>query len=237
MRIIFQSRQGECGLACLAMVSSALGRDVDFSSLRDRHAATARGMSLAALLRTADDLGLSARAVRIELDEIRHLRRPAILHWDLQHFVVLAPEPKSLLRRLSWRRGREEIQIVDPAHGPKSMRLQEISPHFTGVAVEFEARGEAPDWSRPRPRVKLRDLTGHISGLRLAVARVLGLALVLEMISIAAPMFSQLAIDEALAGHATDVLTMLALCFAGLLFLQTGLAALRTWLVTRRFQA
>lgn len=232
MRTILQSHQGECGLACLAMISSAFGRDVDLAALRDRHAASGRGMTLAVLLRTAEDLGLSARAVRIELEDLSRLRRPSILHWDLQHFVVLAPSQRGVLWWPAGRAQREQIDIVDPGHGPQRLALAEVSRHFTGVAIEFEARADAPEWSRARPRARLRDVIGPVAGWRLALARVLGLALLLEMISLVAPIFSQLAIDEALAGQEMDTLTMLALCFTGLLFLQTGLGALRTWIVT-----
>lgn len=117
MRTIIQSQLGECGLACLAMVSSALGREIDYSSLRDRHSITSRGMTLAALLSTAKDLGLSARAVRIELEDLPRLRRPAILHWDMQHFVVLAAKSSFKLRWPMRRNGHDEVHIVDPVKG------------------------------------------------------------------------------------------------------------------------
>ena len=38
----------------------------------------------------AERLGFAARPVRLELDELRQLSTPCILHWDLSHFVVLA---------------------------------------------------------------------------------------------------------------------------------------------------
>ena len=68
---------------------------------------------------------MKCRAVRIDLEELAQLRRPAILHWELDHFVVL----RSV--------GRRRVRIVDPAVGERSLRWSELSKSFTGVALEL----------------------------------------------------------------------------------------------------
>ena len=89
VRLIRQSEMTECGLACLAMVAGSFGLHVDLGTLRRRFEPSMRGMSLKTLIAMADQLGLSARAVKLQLDALKNLHVPAVLHWDMNHFVVL----------------------------------------------------------------------------------------------------------------------------------------------------
>ncbi|MCE2392673.1 MAG: hypothetical protein J4G09_14545 [Proteobacteria bacterium] len=103
--VVHQSETSECGLACLAMVGSYFGHDLDLPGLRKRFPIGARGMRLSDLMRVAERLGLASRPLRLEVEQIGQLQAPAILHWDLDHFVVLH----------SVRRGRAVLH--DPARG------------------------------------------------------------------------------------------------------------------------
>jgi ATP-binding cassette subfamily B protein RaxB len=123
--VMLQGEAAECGLACLAMVAAAHGLDIDLAALRQHHAVSLKGMTLPDLVRIADALQLQARPLRAELDELSQLLTPCILHWDLNHFVVL----------VSVRRG--VVTIHDPAHGLRRFKLAQVSPHFTGVALEL----------------------------------------------------------------------------------------------------
>ena len=92
----------------------------------------------ARLIGAAATLGLSARALRVDIDELRQVACPAILHWDFDHFVVL----KRVARRY--------VEIHNPAVGERRFPLAELSKHFTGVALEltptaaFERAPRAP---------------------------------------------------------------------------------------------
>ncbi|HWX64304.1 cysteine peptidase family C39 domain-containing protein [Bradyrhizobium sp.] len=48
-----------------------------------------RGLMPANIMKMAAPLGLSARAVRLDIADLDKLRLPAVLHWNLDHFVVL----------------------------------------------------------------------------------------------------------------------------------------------------
>ena len=87
--VVLQSEAAECGLACLAMVAAAHGRRETLSELRRQFPLSLTGSSLKTLIAIADGMGFSARAVRCELDELNQLELPAILHWSLDHYVVL----------------------------------------------------------------------------------------------------------------------------------------------------
>ena|SRR5207302_8505446 len=88
--LVLQTEAAECGLACLAMIAGRYGHRVDLPALRQRHSLSLRGTTLHDLVRMASNLRLAARALRAELPHLRRLRLPCVLHWDHNHFVVLA---------------------------------------------------------------------------------------------------------------------------------------------------
>jgi ATP-binding cassette subfamily B protein RaxB len=216
--VMLQTEAAECGLACLAMVASAHGLLTDVAALRQRFSLSLKGVTMVDLVRMADALQLQSRALRAELDELDQLQTPCILHWDLNHFVVL----------VSVKRGVATIH--DPAHGERRLKLAEVSPHFTGVALELlPGPGFAPRQER-RP-VRWRDLLGPVSGLKRALAQVLLLALALELFVLLTPFFMQWVVDDVLVSGDRDLLFTLGVGFALLVGIQVLTAAGRAWAV------
>ncbi len=216
--VVLQTEAAECGLACLAMLAGAHGLDVDLATLRERFTVSLKGVTAADLVRMADDLGLQARALRAELDELAQLQLPCILHWDLNHFVVL----------VSLRRGVATIH--DPALGRRRMTLARLSPHFTGVALELQPGLDF----RPRREhrvVRWRDLLVPVRGLRGAMAQILLLAALLEGFLLLSPFLMQWVVDEVLASGDRELLLTLCLGFAMLVVFQTVTALARSWAV------
>ena len=131
--MMLQTEAAECGLVSLAMIASYFGYQVGPTELRRRFGLSLKGASLKELIRIADEVGLASRPVRLDMDELPFVKMPCILHWDLNHFVVL----KSV--------GRKDAVIHDPAVGPRRVPLTEVSRHFTGVAVVTDADGRLRD--------------------------------------------------------------------------------------------
>jgi len=216
--VLQQAELAECGLACLAMIAIHHGHDTDLASLRRRFPVSPRGATLARLLQTAGALGLDARALRAEPEALQHLHLPCVLHWDLNHFVVL--------KRIH--RGRAEIH--DPALGASALPLDEFGRHFTGIAVELTPRADfAP--MRERQRLSVRALAGRIDGLRRAGAQLLVLALALEAFTLLLPLAMQWVLDRVLVSADVELLHLLGLGFLAVVVMQAALAAMRGWLV------
>lgn len=213
-----QAETAECGLACLAMISCFHGRWVEVPALRQQLQASAKGMNLKQLMAHATAQGFSTRAVRLELEDLSQLQLPCILHWDMNHFVVL--------RRVKGRR----LLIHDPAQGVRQLGLDEVSRHFTGVALEL---APMPGFQRSeaRPAVSLRQLVGQVRGLKRSVLQVLMLSLALEILAVVTPFFQQWVLDGVIVQHDTDLLQVLALGFGMLMLLQLLISTLRSWMV------
>jgi len=216
--IVLQTEAAECGLACIAMVASYHGRRIDLAVLRRRHGVSLKGTTLASLVDVAHRLGLATRAVRLELDEIGRLATPCILHWNLDHFVVLK------------RAGRRSLVVHDPALGERKLSLDEVSKAFTGVALELWP-GDGFVRGEERRRVRLRALMGRVSGLYRSLAQVLLLAAAIEVFVAAGPLYLQWVVDHALPSANVDLVTTLALGFALLVIFRHSIAALRSWAI------
>jgi ATP-binding cassette subfamily B protein RaxB len=144
VRLVRQDEITECGLACLAMIANAHGKQVDLLSLRRRFSISLKGLTLRTLLGFASELGFSARAVKAEVEDLHQVSVPAILHWDFSHFVVLGA--------VRSRARGARYKILDPSLGTSWMSADEISRHFTGVAVELQPN---IDFSQRPERAKL----------------------------------------------------------------------------------
>ncbi len=216
--VILQTEAAECGLACLGMVLGYHGLLTDLATLRARHSVSLKGMTLTTLSEMAHKENLGHRAVRLELGEMGGLRLPAILHWELNHFVVLKAVSGG------------KITVHDPDVGERTYTLAQASTMFTGIALElwpdpgFEPRKE----TQP---VALGSLIGQISGFLPALAQVLALSLVLQLFTLVAPLFMQWVVDHVVVSRDANLLTTLALGFILLLAFQQAVGILRTWLL------
>lgn len=213
---ILQGEAAECGIACVAMISTYFGRRVDLQVLRRNYAASMRGATLHDLMRVASRLGLVGRALQVDdVKDLRQLRLPAILHWDLKHFVVLR----------GFRRGRS--LIVDPAVGARSMPLEEVSKHFTGVALELRP---APTFSKREERqdLKVGDLLSHAVGLFGYLAQISAVAIVAQIFVVLTPLYVQLVVDEGLVRADATFLSVLAIGFLTLVGVQAVLGWIRS---------
>jgi len=216
--LFLQTEAAECGLASLGMIAWFHGHRIDLAGLRRRFTVSLKGATLAYLMQVAGRLHMAPRPLRLELEELARLRMPCILHWDLNHFVVL----KSVEAR--------GVVIHDPAYGIRRLALSEVSKHFTGIALEVlpTTRFREAD---ERRRLHLRDLTGTLSGLKRSLSQVLVLALALQAISIVSPFYMQWVVDGAVVAGDRDLLTVLGIGFLLLAVTQVALTALRSWIV------
>src|SRR5690348_9130713 len=105
------------------MIASFHRYRVDLNALRRRFPVSLKGVTLKALMQVAEQLQLSCRPLKYDLDNIRRLRLPAVVHWDMNHFVVL----KTITQK--------GIIVHDPAVGERFLTIAEASRHLTGVAV------------------------------------------------------------------------------------------------------
>jgi ATP-binding cassette subfamily B protein RaxB len=216
--LILQTEAAECGLASLAMVAAYHGYITDLATLRAKHSISLKGTTLAEIIKIAAALKFQGRPLRLEISEMKELATPCLLHWDLNHFVVLRKATRS------------GIEIHDPAQGLRRLSYEEASRHFTGVALEL-APNIAFEKKEERQQLRLRGLFGNVTGLKHSLAQVFLLAASLEVFGIVAPFFSQWIIDDALVSGDQDLLIVLVLGAFLIALVRMGVTLIRSWVV------
>ena len=216
--MLLQTEGAECGLACLAMIAAYHGLRSDLATMRSRFSVSMKGVTMADLVRVTGQLRFNSRALRAEMEHLGQLEMPCVLHWDLNHFVVL----KEI------RNGKAVIH--DPARGVRRLPLAEVSRHFTGIVLEVTPQADF----RPgveRQTVGLRQLLGRVSGLKRSLTQIFLLALALEAFMLLSPFYLQWVVDGVLVGADRDLLVTLGIGFALLVLIQVAAGAIRSWAV------
>lgn len=225
MKTILQTEASECSLACLVMIARHFGYECDLTDVRRKFPLSLKGSNLSQLMQHASAMNLMGRPLRLELDEISELKLPCILHWNLNHFVVLKSVKKNY-------RGRLTYTVLDPAIGQRKISAEKMSESFTGIALELDPSSEFRAIKKSK-RVSISELTGKIRGLRSAVVQVIILALALEIFAVATPLFNQFIIDEVVVAGDRELLKVLAVGFILLLITQNAIGLARSWFVMR----
>ena len=216
--IVRQNETMECGLACLAMVAGFHGLKTDIAALRRRFPISAAGVTLSAIMEMANRLGMGCRALKVPLEDIRRVQTPAIIHWDLNHFVVLkSARAKSMV-------------VHDPASGARRYTREAFSAHFTGVALELHPTKQF-EKAEERTRLRLNHLWTRIRGLKRTLAQALVLSAILQLFVLVSPFYLQLTVDEVLVKFDADLLFVLAFAFGALAVLNAVAGLLRGYVL------
>lgn len=178
-----QDQISECGHACVAMISNFHGHQVDLFSLRMIEAPSMNGSSMLDLIRLFEKLDFTTRAIRVEVDELKRVQCPAILHWNLNHFVVL----KGIYKNY--------IVIHDPAAGERKVSFDEVSNAFTGIVLEVDKK-EHFSPIKAQNKLSLLDLFKNIKGLKNSLLILLFLSLAIEVFILINPLFIQYVTDS-----------------------------------------
>lgn len=214
--VILQSEASECGVACLAMVAGYYGLNVDLFTFRERFGSSAQGVTLLSLSHIAERAGLKSRALALDLDEIKQLKLPCVIHWGMNHYVVLTKVKKS------------SFIVHDPALGKRVIGLQEMSNFFTGVAFELW-----PDKTFKQEKIKTRlsllDLMRNIVGLKSTLIKIFAYSVVIEAIGLLLPIGTQLVTDHVIMAHDQSLLAVICIGLVSFTLFRAFISMLRAW--------
>ncbi|EAS8987099.1 peptidase domain-containing ABC transporter [Salmonella enterica] len=215
--VIYQTESSECGIACLAMVFGHYGKSIDLFSLRQQFNISSRGATLYSIRTIAVQMGMTARALSLDLNELNVLRRPCILHWNFNHFVVLVSVK------------RNGFVLHDPARGRIIVSKAEASKCFTGIALEIWP-GSTFRRERVKKRLNLVTLINSIHGIKGALLKIFALSIVVEAIGLILPAGTQLVMDHALPAGDRGLLSMICIGLMFFILLRATVSTSRAWI-------
>ncbi|VUD42247.1 Toxin RTX-I translocation ATP-binding protein [Thalassocella blandensis] len=216
--LVQQTEAAECGLACVAMIAGYYGNPINLFQLRQMHRVSLKGSTLKGLTQVAAKVKLDHRAVKCDIDNIHQLKLPCILHWNLDHFVVLKKV------------AGDRVHIHDPATGDRICHFQELSENFTGVALELSPQNDFSH-EEEAPRVKMAALLANIHGWKKPLMTVFILSILLQVFILATPLYMQITVDEVIISKDYSLLNVIALGFAAVVLLNVFATALRSLVI------
>jgi ATP-binding cassette subfamily B protein RaxB len=198
--LYLQDQLSECGLTSLAMILKYHKFDVDLSSLRNKYPISLEGMSCADITEICEAEGFIGDTYEMEMKNFPQLVLPAILHWDLSHFVVL----KSIKNN--------KFIIHDPAIGELTLTEKDVSKHFTGYAVQIEPmlnelyQDSKKEWENKDKdnRLTLGYFFRKTVNIKKSMGFILFMTLIAQILTMVIPAITQVIIDDFISGSTTD---------------------------------
>ncbi len=216
--VLLQSEVTECGQTALAMILNYYGHEIDLVTLRQRYPVSLRGSSVREIMDMASKLNLSTRSSRIEIEHLSYLTLPCILHWDLDHYVVLKSFTKN------------NVTIHDPARGKVVVSMDELSQSFSGVVIEF-LPNQSFQAKKEIRKLRLLDFWSSMDGLWTSLTQIFLMSLALQAFILIAPYHMQLVIDKVFPASDYDLLFVLGIAFGGLVLFENLVSGARSWVI------
>jgi ATP-binding cassette subfamily B protein len=207
---IQQIDEMDCGAACLAMVTRAFGRRVSLARIRQLINTGLDGTSLRSICRAGEELGLATRSVKSSAQHLEKMPVPAIVHWDEYHWIVMTGVT------------RRHVRVVDPAAGRRRFTRAEFEAKWTGYAALFDY---TPEFEKAPESTRLMGwmwpLVRPYSSL---LFQGLGLAVVVSILQMVLPVFTQVIVDRVLVEQDFALLhLMIAAMAVTMVFIVTSL--------------
>ncbi|WP_141434324.1 peptidase domain-containing ABC transporter [Bacillus sp. 03113] len=177
---IEQMEQSECGLCCLAMVFSYYKSEVPLVEFRDRGGGGRDGTNLRILRDIAISLGMVSNGYKAEVEQLKQLRLPAILHWKGDHFIVLE------------RIKGNQVYIVDPAIGRLVLSIEEFERNFSGTVLLLHPGPSFAKWKKKSVWIQYLQLLKNESWL---VSSMLVWTLWIQLLALITPIATRYLLD------------------------------------------
>ena len=187
--VIMQMEALECGAACLAMVLAYYRKWIPLEQVRLDCGVSRDGSNMKNVYLAAKHYGLDVHGFRMETEGLRKdVSFPCIIHWELNHFVVL-----------DGFKGNKAV-INDPARGIVQIPMDQFDESFTGLVLTFApGEGFEPSGKRKSTLVFARK---RLKGAAPAVAFIILTSIISYLFGIINPVMSRIFFDRLLTGLA-----------------------------------
>ena len=186
--VVMQMEALECGAAALCMILAYYEKWIPLEQVRQMCGVSRDGSNALNILKAAKSYGLDAEGFKFEPENLKKSGMfPCIVHWELNHFVVL--------------RGfkGDRAYLNDPAKGDYSIPMERFDEAFTGIALMFEPTDEFEPGGRPKSVFSFAKK--RLRGAGPAVAFVSVSMVIASLASILNAGFSRAFLDQLLTGR------------------------------------
>lgn len=216
---VLQMEELECGAASLAMILSYYGAYIPLERLRAECGVTRDGSKASKILLAAKKFGLDGKGFRRRFGQLPQTKFPAIIFWDMSHFVVLEGI------------NEKKAYINDPGMGRRTVPMEDFKRSYSGVVLEFTPNESFVRQGKKKTIVPL--LKKRVTGMHAVLMYVLLAGLFLVIPGFVIPGFSRFFVDEILVNHSNGLLKPLLIAMGITLGIQGVLVALQQYYLKR----
>ena len=201
--LLLQLEITECGAASLGIMLEHFGKVVPLTELRTACGVSRDGVKASNIVKAARGYGLTAKGLKVGLDDVADLKFPFVVFWDFNHFLVV----EGVDHR------KDIVFLNDPAHGHRKVTLGEFDQGYTGVVLTFEP-GESFIRGGRRPSL-FRAVRERLQHSGTAIHHLLFAGLLLTIPGLVLPAFTQIFLDRILGEQRVNWLLPLVLALGG----------------------
>jgi NHLM bacteriocin system ABC transporter peptidase/ATP-binding protein len=189
--VVMQLEALECGAASLAMVMAYYGKWVPLEQVRLDCGVSRDGSKAKNIYLAAEHYGFEVKAFRMSPESLKAEGTfPCIIHWNMNHFVVL-----------NGFKGKH-VYINDPARGTVKISWDEFDKSFTGVVLTpVPSKDFVPGGKR---KSTLEFASKRLAGAGAAIVFVMLTTAISYLFGIADSVTSRIFIDRLLTGLNKD---------------------------------
>lgn len=224
---ILQDEVAECGLASLTMCFQYNEMNVSLQNLREKYPVSNDGLTMGDLIDICEEEGFIGNLYEAKTEELHQIQLPAVIHWSLNHFIVLTSIRKN------------KFYVSDPAIGEVEYTLEEFENKYTGYALEIipdldnNYDSKCDEWNQKEKTTLLsfKYFLNNSKRFKRSFLYTFSLMLIIQFLSMIFPIFTQVVIDEFIAVN--NKYNMIHFCIAGigLIFFRFYASILKGWTV------
>ncbi|AZN41674.1 peptidase domain-containing ABC transporter [Paenibacillus albus] len=216
-----QQSELDCGPTCLSMIARHYGRRLSIHKLRQAAQVGLEGSTLFNLCKTAESIGFEAETVRSSLKGLSERKLPAIAHWKGNHYVVVVKVDEAY------------VTVADPGIGLLTYTHEDFLKGWTLNTIYLKPTEafSVQEESKPSFRRYWAFFTAH----KPALFHLVWLTLLLQVINLSFPLFTQQVIDRVLIGGNFDDLNMMLIVMLGVAFVTLLVQSIREWVIAVTF--
>ena len=196
-----QHSASDCGVACLIMVGQYWGKNFDLNELRNIANVDRSGASIKGLITAAEYLGFAPCPVKADLISLAKQELPAIVHWEGNHYIVV------------YKISGDRVIVADPNIGRKILTRQEFVTGWTGYTLLLQPTAKFKQ--TPEAKHNLGKYIAILKPYRLVLLEILLASLVMQIIGLFSPIFTQILLDKVVVQQSVSTLVAIG---SGLLF-------------------
>jgi len=219
--VLIQQSEMDCGPSCLSMIARHYGKRLSIHRLRELAQVGLDGTTLYHLCQTAERIGFQAEAVRSSLKGLSERVLPAIAHWKGNHYVVIVSVDV------------RSVTVADPAIGLLTYSHEEFMKGWTLNAVFLQPTEAFFVQEESKP--SFRRYWAFFASRKMMLFLIVCMTLLLQVINLALPLFTQQVIDRVLVGRQYDELNLILFVMLGVSLVTMLIQSVRQWIVASTF--